>query len=165
LRNTSEHESLIGLNARNRPTQQRAAGRTEGADAAPFVEIQHCELAQLLLVPSQRLSKLVREGLFRAQGDTARNRLDALRERIPGVSAHFDFDVLDCAVGRANLYAAPGGPDLDGVLAAIRATFDRFDLAAAALTAYDPRVDGSVRSPPPAARSRAESPIGAARRR
>jgi hypothetical protein len=51
------------------------------------------------------------------------------------------------------------------VLAAIRATFDRFDLAAAALTAYDPRVDGSVRSPSPAARSPVESPIGAARRR
>jgi arginase len=51
--------------------------------------------------------------------------------------------VLDSSIGRANPYAAPGGPDLDGVLAAITATFDRFDVAAAALTAYDPRVDDS----------------------
>ena len=51
--------------------------------------------------------------------------------------------MLDTSVGRANPYAAPGGPDLDAVLAAIDATFERFDVAAAALTAYDPRVDDS----------------------
>jgi arginase len=69
--------------------------------------------------------------------------LDTLRERIARVYLHVDLDVLDSSVGRANPYAAPGGPDLDGVLAAITATFDRFDVAAAALTAYDPRVDDS----------------------
>ena len=67
--------------------------------------------------------------------------LDALREQVARVYLHVDLDVLDSSVGRANPYAAPGGPDLDGVLAAIAATFDRFDVAAAALTAYDPRVD------------------------
>jgi arginase len=67
--------------------------------------------------------------------------LDTLRARIARVYLHVDLDVLDSSVGRANPYAAPGGPDLDGVLAAITATFDRFDVAAAALTAYDPRVD------------------------
>ena len=46
------------------------------------------------------------------------------------------------SVGRANPYAAPGGPSLDALLAAIAAVFDRFEVAAAALTAYDPRVDG-----------------------
>jgi arginase len=69
--------------------------------------------------------------------------LDVLRERIERVYLHVDLDVLDSSVGRANPYAAPGGPDLDAVLAAIEATFVRFDVAAAAITAYDPRVDDS----------------------
>jgi arginase len=69
--------------------------------------------------------------------------LDALREHVARVYLHVDLDVLDVSVGRANPYAAPGGPDLDGVLVTIDATFDRFEVAAAALTAYDPRVDGS----------------------
>jgi hypothetical protein len=37
--------------------------------------------------------------------------------------------------------ARPPGRSLDAVLAAIDATFDRFDVGAAALTAYDPHVD------------------------
>jgi arginase len=69
--------------------------------------------------------------------------LDALRERVARVYLHVDLDVLDISVGRANPYAASGGPDLGGVLGAIAATFERFDVAAAALTAYDPRVDDS----------------------
>ena len=68
--------------------------------------------------------------------------LDVLRERVERVYLHVDLDVLDSSVGRANPYAAPGGPDLDA-LAAIEATFVRFDVAAAAITAYDPRVDDS----------------------
>jgi arginase len=69
--------------------------------------------------------------------------LDALREQVERVYLHVDLDVLDTSVGRANAYAAPGGPGLDEVLAAIDATFRRFDVAAAAITAYDPRVDDS----------------------
>ena len=49
--------------------------------------------------------------------------------------------MLDAGVGRANPYAAPGGPSLDGVLAAIDAVFDRFTVVAAALASYDPRSD------------------------
>jgi arginase len=67
--------------------------------------------------------------------------LDALRARVERVYLHVDLDVLDVSVGRANAYAAPGGPDLDGVLAAIEATFLRFAVVAAAITAYDPRLD------------------------
>lgn len=69
--------------------------------------------------------------------------LDALRKQVERVYLHVDLDVLDTSVGRANAYAAPGGPGLDEVLAAIDATFRRFDVAAAAITAYDPRVDHS----------------------
>ncbi len=57
------------------------------------------------------------------------------------VYLHVDLDALDVSVGRANPYAAPGGPSLDAMLAAIAGVFERFEVAAAALTAYDPRVD------------------------
>ena len=67
--------------------------------------------------------------------------LDTLRERVERVYLHVDLDVLDASIGRPNAYAAPGGPKLDGVLAAISQTFARFDVHAAALTAYDPRLD------------------------
>jgi arginase len=54
---------------------------------------------------------------------------------------HVDLDVLDTSVGHANRYAAPGGPSLASVLAAIDATFDDGRVVAAALTAYEPPSD------------------------
>jgi arginase len=38
-------------------------------------------------------------------------------------------------------YASPGGPSLDSLLDGIGAVFERLEVVAAALTAYDPRVD------------------------
>jgi arginase len=72
--------------------------------------------------------------------------LDRLHESVTRVYLHVDLDALDAGAGRANPYAASGGPSLDGLLAAIDAVLDRFDVAAAALTAYDPRgdADGAV---------------------
>lgn len=54
---------------------------------------------------------------------------------------HVDLDVLDTAVGHANRFAAPGGPSLETVLAAIDTTFDHATVLAAALTAYEPTYD------------------------
>jgi arginase len=61
---------------------------------------------------------------------------------------HIDLDVLDTALGRANRFAAPGGPSLDSVLAAIDATFASGTVLAAALTAYEPTTDprGTIRT-------------------
>jgi arginase len=59
----------------------------------------------------------------------------------PRVYLHVDLDVLDITVGHANRYAAPGGPSLDAVLAAVDATFDHATVLAAALTAYEPPLD------------------------
>jgi arginase len=75
-----------------------------------------------------------------------RASLDALHDRVRRVYLHVDLDVLDVTVGRPNPYAAPGGPDLGTVLAVLDEVFDRFEVAAGALTAYDPRLDntGSV---------------------
>jgi len=59
---------------------------------------------------------------------------------------HVDLDVLDTSVGHANRHAAPGGPALDAVLAAIDDTFAGGEVIAAALTAYEPPSDrdGSI---------------------
>ncbi|MCW2986516.1 MAG: hypothetical protein JWR63_4086 [Conexibacter sp.] len=54
---------------------------------------------------------------------------------------HVDLDVLDTSVGHANRHAAPGGPDLDAVLAVIDTTFATGRVVAAALTAYEPPSD------------------------
>jgi arginase len=70
-----------------------------------------------------------------------RELLEDLSRRVHRVYLHVDLDVLDILVGRANRYAASGGPDLATVLGAISETFSRFQVEAAALTAYDPRVD------------------------
>lgn len=70
--------------------------------------------------------------------DDLRAALDDLAARVDRVYLHVDIDVLDAAAGRANEYAAPGGPDLPGLLAALEAVTQRFALAAAAITAYDP---------------------------
>ena len=67
--------------------------------------------------------------------------LDALAGGTARVYLHVDLDALDAGVGRANPYAAPGGPSLDALLDGIGAVFDRFTVTSAALTAYDPRVD------------------------
>jgi arginase len=69
------------------------------------------------------------------------NALDRVHESVTRVYLHVDLDALDAGVGRANAYAAPGGPSLTGLLAGIDAVFDRFEVVAAALTSYDPRED------------------------
>jgi arginase len=70
-----------------------------------------------------------------------RTELDALRLDVGRVYLHFDLDAIDADEVRANEYAAGGGPTLEAALAAVDDVFDRFDVAAAALTAYDPSVD------------------------
>jgi arginase len=78
--------------------------------------------------------------------DALAEALDRLHESVTRVYLHIDLDALDAGAGRANAYAAPSGPSLDRLLAAVDAVFDRFDVAAAALTAYDPGedADGAV---------------------
>jgi arginase len=67
--------------------------------------------------------------------------LDRLHESVTRVYLHIDLDALDAGVGRANPYAATGGPSLATLLGGVDAVFDRFEVVAAAFTAYDPRED------------------------
>ena len=71
-----------------------------------------------------------------------RSRLAASAVRtVPGAmdadALAAELDGLAGAVSRVYLHV-----DLDALLAAIAGVFERFEVAAAALTAYDPRVDG-----------------------
>jgi arginase len=77
--------------------------------------------------------------------------LDALRERVEAVYVHVDLDVLDPTVGRANELAVEDGLQLDELTEAIDAVHARFEVRAAAITAYDPDVDPE-RAIPAAAR-------------
>lgn len=54
---------------------------------------------------------------------------------------HIDLDVLDPAEARVNQFAAPGGLTLTELLGIISLVRERFALAAAAITAYDPEYD------------------------
>jgi arginase len=67
--------------------------------------------------------------------------LDALTERAGSVYLHVDLDVLDPSVGRANRFAADGGLTVAELARAIELVFERLQVTAAAITAYDPALD------------------------
>jgi arginase len=67
--------------------------------------------------------------------------LEALSERVARAYLHVDLDVLDPSEGRANRFAADGGLTVAELEGAIELAFDRFHVAAAAITAYDPALD------------------------
>jgi arginase len=87
------------------------------------------------------------ERVARGRARVAAGAFDAAaaREAIEGLPTplylHVDLDVLDASVGNANRFAAPGGPGLESVLAAIDAAFAHGRVAAAAITAYEPPSD------------------------
>jgi arginase len=59
---------------------------------------------------------------------------------------HIDLDVLDPAEARVNQFAAPGGLTLTELLGFVSLVRERFALAAAAITAYDPEYDEDERA-------------------
>jgi len=67
--------------------------------------------------------------------------LDELGSRVSRVYLHVDLDSIDSAEGRANEYAAAGGPSVDRLLECVRLVCERFAVGAAAITAYDPTFD------------------------
>jgi len=59
---------------------------------------------------------------------------------------HIDLDVLDPAEACVNRFAAPGGLTLTELLGFVSLVRERFALAAAAITAYDPEYDEDERA-------------------
>jgi arginase len=85
--------------------------------------------------------------LRRADADTLEAALDALSARVDAVYVHIDLDVLDPSVARANVLAVDGGLDTEQLEQALGAISSRFEIVAAALTAYDPSQDQEHRVP------------------
>jgi arginase len=85
------------------------------------------------------------DAVRRADARSLERALDELTA--DAVYVHIDLDVLDAAEARANDWASEGGftaAELDIALDAIAA---RFEVVAAAFTAYDPRFDEDGRVP------------------
>ncbi|MBA2569415.1 MAG: arginase family protein [Actinobacteria bacterium] len=95
--------------------------------------------------PSERL-----EGLTRADAASLESALDTLD--VDAVYVHIDLDVLDPSEGRANGWAVEGGFSADELERALDSITSRFEIAAAAFTAYDPACDEEARIPRVAAR-------------
>jgi arginase len=89
--------------------------------------------------------------LRRADDETLDDALDQLASWVDAVYVHVDLDVIDASVARANALSVEGGFDAKGLEQALAAVSSRFEIAAAALTAYDPSVDPEARVPPIAA--------------
>lgn len=71
---------------------------------------------------------------------------DALATRVRRVYLHIDLDVLDPAVAQANPLTVPGGLTLEQVSEIIRRVRAQFEIAALAITAYDPSYDADGRT-------------------
>jgi arginase len=89
--------------------------------------------------------------LRRADGDSLDEALDELATRVDAVYVHVDLDVIDPSVARANVLSVEGGLTAAELELALTTISSRFDVAAAAMTAYDPSEDRESRMPPIAA--------------
>lgn len=101
------------------------------------------------LEPYQR-RRLERSELTTIPGEIEFDAFEAavaeLSRRVDRVYPHVDLDALDIADARANKYAAAGGPGLDRLTDCIRLACERLTVTAAAITAYDPRLDRDDRT-------------------
>jgi arginase len=91
--------------------------------------------------------RLVASAVVRADAASLESALDELAERAHAVYVHIDLDVLDPSEGKANDWAVDGGLAATELQAALRAILARFEVPAAAFTAYDPRFDPEGRVP------------------
>jgi arginase len=86
-------------------------------------------------------TRLAASAVVRADAASLEEALDELAERVDTVYVHVDLDVLDPAEGKANDWAVDGGLTAAELETALRAVLARFEVPAAAFTAYDPRCD------------------------
>ena len=107
--------------------------RTVPAQNAVLVAARDLEPTEVARVEASELR--------RADADTLEAALDELASRVDAVYVHIDLDVLDPSVARANVLSVEGGLDVAQLEQALAAIQSRFEVAAAALTAYDPSED------------------------
>jgi arginase len=116
------------------------------------VPAENAVLVQARDLEQTESARLAASALRRADADTLEDALDELAARVDAVYVHIDLDVIDPSVARANVLAVEGGLDTEQLERALAAVASRFEIAAAALTAYDPSQDHESRVPGIAAR-------------
>jgi arginase len=101
-------------------------------------EQERLDASEIAIVGADRME---RQGL----GALA-TALDALKTRVDKVYVHLDLDVLDAGkVGKANEFAAEGGPNAEELQAALGMVRERFEVAVVGIASYDPTFDADGR--------------------
>lgn len=103
-----------------------------------LVGVRAFEPGQRRRLQASRMRVLEGDRFSDADFDAA---MHELRTRAPRLYLHIDLDALDPAEGIANHYSAPGGLSSARLASAVAEAFRQFDVAAAAITAYDPGAD------------------------
>ncbi|HEX8647852.1 MAG TPA: arginase family protein [Thermoleophilaceae bacterium] len=111
-----------------RPVREEDVVLAAVRDLEPY-QRERLERSAITVVPGR-----VEAGPFEAA-------VDALAGRVDSVYLHIDLDAVDPSDGRANQYAAPGGPPAADLLARVELVRERLPVGATALTAYDPEAD------------------------
>ncbi|MEP6692479.1 MAG: arginase family protein, partial [Gemmatimonadaceae bacterium] len=110
-----------------------------GGRALDDAETAMLEHSQIALVRAERLLRL---GAAAALVPV----LDRIREHAGRVYLHIDLDVLDPREAHVNSFAEGGGVPLAMVREVIAVVAQRFEIVAAAMTAFDPQCDDDGRA-------------------
>ena len=111
------------------------------------VPVQNSVLVAARDLEPTEVARVEARALRRADADTLEAAFDVLATRVDAVYVHIDLDVLDPSVARANVLSVEGGLDVAQLEEALTAIQGRFEIAAAALTAFDPSQDPEGRVP------------------
>jgi arginase len=115
------------------------------------VPAEHALLVGARDIDPTEQDRFAESPLRRADVQTLDEALEELSRQVDAVYVHLDLDVIDPAVARANELSVEGGFGAEELEQALAEISSRFEVAAAAMTAYDPSVDGEDRMPPIAA--------------
>jgi arginase len=113
----------------------------------PSVPAENAILVAARDLEPTEIERVEASELRRADADTLEAALDELATRVDAVYVHIDLDVLDPSVAHANVLSVEDGLNVDQLEQALDAVSSRFEIAAAALTAYDPNQDREHRVP------------------
>jgi arginase len=119
--------------------EMRQGLRSVPAENAILVAARDLEPTEVARVEGSKLR--------RADAEALETALDELATQVDAVYVHIDLDVLDPSVAHANVLSVEGGLDVAQLEEALAAIRGRFEIAAAALTAYDPSQDREGRIP------------------
>jgi arginase len=115
------------------------------------VPAEHALLVGARDIDPTEQDRVAASPLRRADPKTLDDALEELSHVVDAVYVHLDLDVIDPSVARANELSVESGFNAEELERALAEISSRFEIAAAAMTAYDPSVDGEGRMPPIAA--------------